>query len=114
MDMLMPAKDVYHDPCKNALIKDGWKITHDPLFLKWNERKSFIDLGAEKVLAAEKAGRKIAVEIKSFLGPSELYDLEQALGQFVLYQLAMLKDHPDRELFLAMPETAFLSLFSEP
>ncbi|CCQ59468.1 hypothetical protein CWATWH0005_1292 [Crocosphaera watsonii WH 0005] len=29
----MPAKDIYHDAVKNALIKDGWKITDDPLIL---------------------------------------------------------------------------------
>ena len=110
----MPAKDVFHDQCKTALVKDGWTITHDPLYLKWNDRKSFVDLGAEKMLAAERAGRKIAVEIKSFLGPSEMYDLEQALGQFVLYRLAMQRDYADRELFLAIPESTFLSLFSEP
>ena len=27
----MPVKDIYHDTVKNALIKDGWTITHDPL-----------------------------------------------------------------------------------
>ena len=39
----MPAKDIYHDTVKNALIKDGWTITHDPLhsrteevIVKWN------------------------------------------------------------------------------
>ena len=110
----MPAKDVYHETCKNALIKDGWTVTHDPLFLYWNERKSYVDLGAEKTLAAEKSGRKIAVEIKSFLGPSEMFDLEQALGQFILYRLAMQREHPDRELYLAIPETVYLSLFTEP
>ncbi len=26
----MPAKDIYHDAVKNALIKDGWTITADP------------------------------------------------------------------------------------
>jgi hypothetical protein len=31
----MPAKDEYHDCVKNALIKDGWVITHDPLRLSW-------------------------------------------------------------------------------
>jgi hypothetical protein len=24
----MPAKDIYHDTVKNALIKDGWVITN--------------------------------------------------------------------------------------
>jgi hypothetical protein len=26
----MPAKDTYHNAVENALIKDGWTITHDP------------------------------------------------------------------------------------
>jgi hypothetical protein len=26
----MPAKDLYHEAVKNALIKDGWTITADP------------------------------------------------------------------------------------
>jgi hypothetical protein len=29
----MPAKDIYHETVKNALIKDGWTITDDPLKL---------------------------------------------------------------------------------
>jgi hypothetical protein len=33
-------------------------------------------LGAEKILAAEKQGRKIAVEVKSFLSVSPVHDLE--------------------------------------
>ena len=34
----MPAKDTYHDPLRNALIKDGWTITDDPFRLVWGER----------------------------------------------------------------------------
>ena len=34
----MPAKDIYHDAVKNALIHDNWLITHDPLHLKWGKR----------------------------------------------------------------------------
>ncbi len=34
----MPARDFYHDAVKNALTKDGWTITHDPLTLRWGER----------------------------------------------------------------------------
>ncbi len=26
----MPAQDLYHNIVKNALLKDGWTITHDP------------------------------------------------------------------------------------
>ncbi|MEB3282115.1 MAG: element excision factor XisH family protein [Lyngbya sp.] len=37
----MPAKDFYHDTVKNALIKDGWRITNDPLRLKWGWEETF-------------------------------------------------------------------------
>lgn len=49
----MPAKDIYHDAVKNALIKDGWIITDDPLHLKWGQKDMYVDLGAKQLLAAE-------------------------------------------------------------
>jgi hypothetical protein len=106
----MAAKDVYHDQCKAALMKDGWTITDDPLSLKWAKKDLHVDLGAEKVLAAEKRGRKIAVEIKSFVGPSEMYDLEQALGQYVLYRTAMRLTYPEHELYMAITERVYFKL----
>lgn len=81
----MPAKDVYHQTVKEALRRDGWTITHDPLALKVGRKDLFVDLGAEQLLIAEKAGRKIAVEIKSFVGASNVAELEKALGQYILY-----------------------------
>ena len=81
----MPARDQYHHQVKNALVKDGWTITHDPLRLKWGAKDLYVDLGAERLLNAEKGHRKIAVEVKSFAGPSEIDDLEKALGQYLLY-----------------------------
>lgn len=62
----MPAKDLYHNEVKNALQKDGWVITHDPLTISAGPKTFHVDLGAEKIIAAEKEGMKIAVEIKSF------------------------------------------------
>jgi hypothetical protein len=110
----MPAKDIYHDTVKKALLKDGWIITHDPLRLQWGAKDMYVDLGAEQLLAAEKAGRKIAVEIKSFIGPSELEDLKVALGQFVLYRTIMRNTEPDRELYLAVRQATYVALFDEP
>jgi XisH protein len=66
----MPAKDIFHDCFKAALIKDGWHISHDPYNLKVGKKDLFIDLGAEKLLAADKGSQKIAVEIKSLVEPS--------------------------------------------
>ena len=110
----MPAKDKYHDQVKHALIQDGWTITHDPLRLKWGLKDMYVDLGAEQLLAAEKAHRKIAVEIKSFVGLSEMDDLEKAVGQYVLYHDVLARVEPERELYLAINEETFADLFSEP
>jgi XisH protein len=85
----MPAKDIYHDHVRTALEKDGWTITHDPLTIALGETRDnlFVDPGAERLIAAEKAARKIAVEVKSFVSGSKMKmtDLENALGQFTLY-----------------------------
>jgi XisH protein len=110
----MAAKDKYHDCVKNALVKDGWVITHDPLRLSWGGKDLYVDLGAEQFLAAEKGERQIAVEIKSFLGDSEIDDLEKALGQFVLYRAVLAARHPGWELFLAVPEDAARDVFDAP
>ncbi len=110
----MPARDLYHDTVKHALVKDGWTITHDPLRLTWGGRDFYVDLGAERLLAAEKAGQRIAVEVKSFVGPSEVRDLEQAIGQFVLYRAVLAERDPDRVLYLAVPEAILRDIFEEP
>jgi len=77
----MPAKDMFHDLVKRALQQDGWVITHDPLFIEWGEAEIYVDLGAEKLLAAEKGQQKIAVEVKSFLAPSVMSEFHTAVGQ---------------------------------
>ena len=110
----MPAKDRYHDHVRNALIRDGWQITHDPYRLQWGPKDLFIDLGAEHLLAAELGNRKIAVEIKSFTNPSAVNDLENALGQFILYQDILEHIDPERVLYLAIRRTVYLDIFTEP
>ena len=85
----MPARDSYHDSIKHALIKAGWTITHDPLRLSWGGKDMYVDLGAERLLAAERTGQQIAVEIKSFTNASEMNDLEQALGQYLVYRAVL-------------------------
>ena len=109
----MAAKDLFHDAVKQALLKEQWVITADPLILKIDKVKFEIDLAAEKVFAAEKAGQKIAVEIKSFLSPSPIRDLENAWGQFFLYARALKKREPDRCLYLAISLSTFETIFQE-
>jgi hypothetical protein len=110
----MPAKDFYHDTVKNALIKEAWVITHDPLTLKLGKKDFYVDLGACQLLAAEKTNRKIAVEIKSFTGRSDISDLEKALGQYILYQDVLAEIEPERVIYLAIPDDVFRDLFEEP
>lgn len=110
----MPQQDIYHNVVKNALIKDGWTITHDPLTLTVGRRDLYVDFGAEQPIAAEKEGRKIAVEVKSFIGPSVVYDLEQAIGQCYLYRLILAQDEPQRHLYLAIAESTYEGIFREP
>ncbi|MBR8834701.1 MAG: XisH family protein [Stigonema ocellatum SAG 48.90 = DSM 106950] len=110
----MPARDIYHDSFKNALIKDGWKVTHDPYMVKWGLKDLFIDLGAQQLLAAEKIEKKIAVEIKSFVSPSEVEDLKNAVGQFIVYNDILARTDPERMLYLGIREAVFVDIFEEP
>jgi len=109
----MAAKDLFHDAVKQALLKEEWMITADPLKIRIERVKFEIDLAAEKVLAADKAGRKIAVEVKSFINSSVLTDFHLALGQFLSYRLALQIIEPDRILYLAVPVDTFESFFQE-
>jgi hypothetical protein len=119
----MPARDIYHDAVKNALMADGWTITDDPLHMRWGQKDMYVDLGAKRLLAAQQGERKIAVEIKSFISPSEMADLKDAIGGFVLYRAVMRLREPERILYLAVRDTIedgcqghriFNTLFQEP
>jgi hypothetical protein len=106
----MAAKDLFHEAVKIALQKEQWVIT-DPLKLEVGGTKLEIDLGAERLLGAEREGEKIAVEIKSFLGDSPLTDYHVALGQFLNYRLALDISQPERTLYLAIPLTVYDGFF---
>ncbi|HYE75533.1 MAG TPA: element excision factor XisH family protein [Blastocatellia bacterium] len=110
----MSAKDIYHNHVRQALIKDGWTITADPLSLPWGATTVQVDLGAERLIAAEKDARKIAVEIKSFLSRSRVEDLEDALGQIVLYRYLLGRTQPERALYLAVRQDVYLSYLGQP
>jgi hypothetical protein len=109
----MSAKDRYHELVKRALVAQGWTITDDPLTLKWGTRKAHIDLGAERIIAAERGIERIAVEVKSFLNLSALTDLYDAYGQFEIYRRLLMRIEPNRRLYLAIPQSAYEDLFSE-
>ncbi len=99
----MPALDQLHDVVRRALVRDGWTITHDPMTLRAGGRSLYVDLGAEQIIAAEKGVHRIAVEIKTFGGPSLIADLQQAVGQFAMYEDVLATIEPGRDLYLAIP-----------
>ncbi|MDY7014608.1 MAG: XisH family protein [Cyanobacteriota bacterium] len=107
----MSAKDIFHEAVKKALEKERWVITDDPLKFKFGNVNFRVDLGAEQLLGAERAGEKIAVEIKSFLNPSAITDFYTALGQFLSYRLALESVEPARKLYLAVPLEAYRTFF---
>jgi hypothetical protein len=110
----MARRDKYHELVRSLLEMDGWEITHDPYFIQLGKRKGFIDLGATRdLIGAKKGNEKIAVEIKSFLGLSEVDQFEDALGQFLLYRPALQAKEPDRILWLAMPFEFYSNLFDD-
>jgi XisH protein len=106
-------RDLFHNAVRAALLKEQWEITADPLKIKIDGVKLEIDLAADKVVAAEKSGRKIAIEIKSFLNNSTITDFHGALGQFLNYRLGLQMTDSDRVLYLAVPEDTFDSFFQE-
>lgn len=108
----MPAKDISHNAVKNALLKDGWEVTHDPLHLAYGGFDFFIDLGAETLIGARREGRRIAVEVKSFVGASSLSEFHTAVGQFVNYRLVLGQNEPERILYLAISEFVHSNLFA--
>lgn len=110
----MAAKDKYHNQVRDALLKDGWQITHDPYFLKLEGVNYPVDLGAEKMIAAEKENRKILVEVKSFSVESIPNEFHTALGQYLDYELGLEELEPERLIFLAIPEKAFHTIQKIP
>jgi hypothetical protein len=108
----MPAKDIFHEAVRKGLEKEGWVITDDPLKLQVGGVEMYVDLEAEKIIAAEKDGQKIAVEVKSFIDLSNIFWFHTAIEQFIDYRVALEEQYPDRTLYLAVPLATYQTFFS--
>ncbi|MDY6900402.1 MAG: element excision factor XisH family protein [Cyanobacteriota bacterium] len=108
------ARDLFHYIVRSALEKNGWVITDDPLSIRYGGVDIQIDLGAEKLLAAEKGTDKIAVEIKNFVSASKISEFHTALGQFINYRTALRLEEPERILYLAVPSAIYNDFFNLP
>ena len=108
----MPAKDIYHEAVKNALIKDGWTITADPYPLEYEDVELYPDLAVEKFISETHKQRKIIIEIKSFISLSLIKDFELALGQYILYRnLIQLAQDEYQEIYLAIKNEIYDTFF---
>ncbi|KPA16628.1 fatty-acid oxidation protein subunit alpha [Candidatus Magnetomorum sp. HK-1] len=110
----MSAKDIYHDVVVQSLKKEKWKITHDPFTLSYGGKNLFVDIGAEKsFVAAQRDDQKVAIEIKSFISPSPINELEKAVGQFAIYRSLLTQIEPDRILYIAVPQRIYEDLLTD-
>ena len=107
----MSRKDTYHPLVKEALIREGWTITHDPYYFVDSDPTLSTDLGAERPFAAERGMERIVVEVKSFLEGSQVVELEKALGQYNIYTGLLKRYDPERTLYLAVPIHAYQNIF---
>lgn len=108
------ARDLFHEAVRQALLKDGWTITHDPYEIRLMGVENDIDLGAERLIAAqrESENEKIAVETKSFLSASFMRDFHVAVGQFTNYKILLKQQEVDRILYLAVPHSIYVKRFA--
>ncbi|MEQ8753314.1 MAG: XisH family protein [Coleofasciculus sp. G1-WW12-02] len=107
----MPAKDIYHNAVRFALVKDGWEILTEDYSLEYGGDRLYVDIAAEKPIAAAKQGQKILVEVKSFLGRSFINDLERAVGQYIVYRDILIETGLDFELYLAITQGTYKRYF---
>jgi len=112
--MHMAAKDIIHDAVRAALQNDGWTITHDPYTIEYEGKHVYADLAAERILAAERQGEQIVVEIKSFLGYSLIQDFKEMLGQYMLYLSLLVQTSPERKLLIAVDSITYENDFQHP
>lgn len=105
------ARDLFHNIVKEALVKDGWTITHDPYPLHTRKEGGLnTDIGAEKIILAENETTQIAVEVKSFTHISILHEFLKASGQYLSYSKIINKNDPKRLLYVAMPTFVYYRL----
>jgi hypothetical protein len=107
----MPARDLYHDAVKTALIKDGWDILADPYRIQYKDVDLYADLAAERPIAIEREGQKIVVEIKSFVGRSLMTDFHLAVGQYNVYKMLLQETAPEYDLYLAIDDITYSNFF---
>jgi hypothetical protein len=111
----MPKKDNFHQTVVEALKKDNWTITNDPLFMPTKSGFNFyIDLGIERIINAQKGKEIVAIEIKSFSITSPLYSFYEMLGQFLVYNIGLKQQVLQWNLWIAISEAGYEKIVESP
>jgi hypothetical protein len=106
----MPAEDHYHGTVIRAVSKDGWTVTDQQVSLGIGDRRLWIDLRARQ----SNGDSVILIEVKGFTAPSSVNALANAVGQYMLYKVALKFIGSQETLFLAAPIAAYEGILSEP
>jgi len=107
----MPTQDLYHDVVRDALRKDGWRITHTALQLKARAEASAGELWEGPWLIADKDERKVAVAVSSFVGRSNPADILQTWRQLALSRSRLYTMDSDRVVYLAVRQATYSACF---
>ncbi|MGK7905053.1 MAG: element excision factor XisH family protein [Hormoscilla sp.] len=107
----MPAKDLYHDAVKSALMKAGWVIVADPYRIQDKDVDWYTQQTDIRPIAAEREGRKIVVVIQKFVGRSLMIDFHHAVGQHVVYRSLMQARSSEYQSYMAIDDIIYENLF---
>jgi hypothetical protein len=108
----MPIQDLYHDVVRDALRKDGWRITHTALQLKARAESRTGEPWEGPWLIADKDERKVAVAVSSFVGRSNLEDITQTWAQLGLSRPRLHAMDSDRVVYLAVRQATYSACFA--
>lgn len=106
------AQDLIHDAVRNALKKAGWTIVAEPFRLDFKNFALRADIAAKQMATDGKTEIRIVVEVKSFAGNSFVRELQQAIGQYLMYLDAIAMNQLDYELYLGISSDAYQSYFA--
>jgi hypothetical protein len=89
----MPAPDTIHDAVKNALVKAGWLITHDPYVIQFEEITLFADLGAERAWRLNLAATRSWLKLRALLA-----DRQSKISNLLAEEIVVWTKSPTTEI----------------
>jgi hypothetical protein len=107
----MSTPDLYHDVVRDALRKDGWRITHTALQLKARAASSTEESWEGPWLIADKDERKGAVAVDSFIGRSSPADVIQTWERLGFSRPRLHALDSDRVVYLAVRQATYSACF---